>query len=629
MFCNDLTPQPATLTLIPRTSLCVPYQAGGIAYHSPLIYGAADSFRTSIEGMVQRNELSFYSDSDDRKDTGGSNVTVVSCLTGSVMDPALFRTSSYWADQMKGTVRFRDGLLCVRNTDVAAVPVLVEIGKGEVLLNLVRNGPGGCDCVPLMPPASAFGTFGAAVAELSALTGLRACTKKRPRGGRWSPNYRPVCIPWRVINGCTAFNVNTDKTDGISINEVQSAVLESVYSVLPNTAYVHDQGIGLLDTPLAGLGVDSLGGMAMRGLLLSKFGISAVDQQNDGEGMEEIPGNLLVTLPTARAISEWFSAYLVRRRENKKIEGGEGKRALDSLNVGSEPNALNILMSHTNQALSVPAGGEATVTASCMQQGMLFHGLMQEGQSSSGHVDTISIEPLLSGLPGGSRAFVETFVWRVKCSTDSTENNRNRDSPKLDVARFRAAWLKLLHAHPTLRTSYDPDATPRPTMTVWSLDQLNMLHPSEDGKEDWFQVVNMRGGGHGSADQEKFLQEIVQSCRFQGFDVRKPLLLRVKVVNLLDSQRVILTAHHCLFDGWSMKLMMRDLSQYYQQKEGIPSAVSSSYVRYALHEQALLGAETGWWASRRARLQRYWQDLIGDVLEAPRFLRPTSRCMNS
>ncbi|MER7376217.1 non-ribosomal peptide synthetase [Streptomyces lanatus] len=113
----------------------------------------------------------------------------------------------------------------------------------------------------------------------------------------------------------------------------------------------------------------------------------------------------------------------------------------------------------------------------------------------------------------------------------------------VDAERMRAAGQALLDRHAALRTAYVPNA-------AGDLVQLVV-----DGVE-----LPWRERTVAADSFERFLTE----DRTEPFDPATPPLLRLTLVHIADAHtRLVLTAHHVLFDGWSEPLLLHDLIRLY------------------------------------------------------------------
>ncbi|MFD6157260.1 amino acid adenylation domain-containing protein [Nocardia sp. NPDC060256] len=121
---------------------------------------------------------------------------------------------------------------------------------------------------------------------------------------------------------------------------------------------------------------------------------------------------------------------------------------------------------------------------------------------------------------------------------------------QLDAERMRAAGQALLDRYANLRTAFVPDA---------SGDWVQLVI---DGVTLPWQEQDLRALPADRRD-EVFEQFLAADHR-QHFDPVAPPLLRLALVRLADDRsELVLTAHHILFDGWSIPLLMQDLLRLY------------------------------------------------------------------
>ncbi|MFB9534358.1 type I polyketide synthase [Nonomuraea roseola] len=102
------------------------------AFHSTLLQPAREKLAAVLEGVTRRPPA----------------IAIVSNLTGRQLTADQATSTSYWADQLVGTVRFADG---VRHCLEQEVSAFVELGPGQTLGGLVRQnltgGTGGAAAV--------------------------------------------------------------------------------------------------------------------------------------------------------------------------------------------------------------------------------------------------------------------------------------------------------------------------------------------------------------------------------------------------------------------------------------------------------------------------------------------------
>jgi amino acid adenylation domain-containing protein/non-ribosomal peptide synthase protein (TIGR01720 family) len=123
-------------------------------------------------------------------------------------------------------------------------------------------------------------------------------------------------------------------------------------------------------------------------------------------------------------------------------------------------------------------------------------------------------------------------------------------SGPVDSARMRAAAQGLLDQHASLRAAFVPNA-------VGGLVQLVV-----DGVVLPWQDVDL--SGLGEAERDAAFELMLAEDRSIHFDPATPPLLRMSLVVMgANRSELVLTAHHVLFDGWSIAVMMQDLLRLY------------------------------------------------------------------
>ena len=110
--------------------------------------------------------------------------------------------------------------------------------------------------------------------------------------------------------------------------------------------------------------------------------------------------------------------------------------------------------------------------------------------------------------------------------------------------------------------------------------------------------------------QQEHLAELAQRLARDGFDLTKGPLLRTQLVKLRPDEHVLLmNVHHIAFDGWSMSVLVSDLSALYAaRKDGGPARLDPLPVQFAdyaaWHRRALENGQFG------AAID-YWQKQLG------------------
>jgi amino acid adenylation domain-containing protein/non-ribosomal peptide synthase protein (TIGR01720 family) len=210
-----------------------------------------------------------------------------------------------------------------------------------------------------------------------------------------------------------------------------------------------------------------------------------------------------------------------------------------------------------------------------MQQGMLFHSLLEREPLAPSRASSL----LQGGGVYATSSAAGTVVSRASALLQLEENDICRselarddglsiaedvaNTPAshyinqiqvgisgLDVERFRAAWQAAVDSHDILRTGFIADA---------ALEQsLQVVHRH---LEVPFSVLDWRQ----RADQHAALIELARHEREQGFDLSRPPLLRLLLVQMADDRHLLIyTGHHILMDGWSNSQLLGEVLQRYQ-----------------------------------------------------------------
>ncbi|MEB0223174.1 non-ribosomal peptide synthase/polyketide synthase [Pseudomonas sp. 10S4] len=147
-----------------------------------------------------------------------------------------------------------------------------------------------------------------------------------------------------------------------------------------------------------------------------------------------------------------------------------------------------------------------------MQQGMLFHTLLEQG-------------------------------------TGDYINQMRLDVDGVDPQRFRDAWQAALDAHDILRTGF-----------FWQGDLEQPIQVVHRNIEVPFSVLDWRN----QLDLDAALQTLADEERAQGLDLTQaPLLRLVLVQTAADRHHLIYTNHHILMDGWSSAQLLGEVLQHY------------------------------------------------------------------
>jgi amino acid adenylation domain-containing protein len=182
----------------------------------------------------------------------------------------------------------------------------------------------------------------------------------------------------------------------------------------------------------------------------------------------------------------------------------------------------------------------------------------------------------------------------------------------LDRNAFEKAWFQLIQRHESLRTTFITiDGEPR-----------QKIHDKID-----FHLNDLTA----QIQAETVAQQQAYKEALKPFDLEKGPLLRVSLLKLSEKHHVMLiTLHHIIADGWSINVIMREFTQFYEafhQKKVISlPPLRIQYRDYAHWQNQLLESDS------LAPHRDYWhKQLAGDipVLNLPTdFPRPSLQTFN-
>ncbi|MER5779990.1 amino acid adenylation domain-containing protein, partial [Streptomyces sp. NPDC002039] len=174
-------------------------------------------------------------------------------------------------------------------------------------------------------------------------------------------------------------------------------------------------------------------------------------------------------------------------------------------------------------------------------------------------------------------------------------------SGPVDPDRMRRAGQALLDRHPNLRTAFVPGP---------SGDRVQLV---VDGVRLPWHHHDLRHAGEEERAAE--LARVLREDQDDHFDPVRPPLLRMTLLTTgADRAELVLTAHHVLFDGWSVPLLMRDLMALYACA-GDPTALPR--VRGYRDFLTWLAAQD------RDAASRAWAEEL-DGVDEPTLLAPTA-----
>ncbi|MGH3813456.1 MAG: amino acid adenylation domain-containing protein, partial [Pseudonocardiaceae bacterium] len=165
----------------------------------------------------------------------------------------------------------------------------------------------------------------------------------------------------------------------------------------------------------------------------------------------------------------------------------------------------------------------------------------------------------------------------------------------LDTDALSRAVTALVARHESLRTTFD------------SVDGqgVQVVHPPHDVR---IPVLDLTGVPERDRDDD--LQSVLAEESLRPFDLSQGPLLRARLIRLADHDHVLtMTLHHIVTDGWSMGVLVEDLSAAYAAALHSPTvdlpALPLQYADFAAWQrdrlpEAVLGEQLGYWKRQLA-----------------------------
>ncbi|HEV2765033.1 MAG TPA: condensation domain-containing protein, partial [Pyrinomonadaceae bacterium] len=180
-------------------------------------------------------------------------------------------------------------------------------------------------------------------------------------------------------------------------------------------------------------------------------------------------------------------------------------------------------------------------------------------------------------------------------------------SGRLDVGVLERTLGEIVARHESLRTVF-ASVEGRPVQVIQPPRPVRI--PLEDLRD--------RLPSEREAEVARFTYEVAR----EPFDLSRGPLMRVRLLRLAEDEHVVLlTMHHIVSDGWSMGVMVREISALYRAfAEGRPSPLPPLVIQYAdfaVWQREWLRGET------LERELDYWRTQLGGELPASEL--PTDR----
>ncbi|WP_113698685.1 amino acid adenylation domain-containing protein, partial [Nonomuraea lactucae] len=123
----------------------------------------------------------------------------------------------------------------------------------------------------------------------------------------------------------------------------------------------------------------------------------------------------------------------------------------------------------------------------------------------------------------------------------------------VDTESLRRAWDVVVRRHPALRTGFVWEGVAKP---------LQVVHGDV---EIPFEVLDWSDGQVDDRSQRARLDELLRHERERGFDLAAPPLMRLSLIDRGgDRHWLVWTFHHICADGWSVPVVVGEVSQVYE-----------------------------------------------------------------
>src|SRR4051812_9215002 len=120
----------------------------------------------------------------------------------------------------------------------------------------------------------------------------------------------------------------------------------------------------------------------------------------------------------------------------------------------------------------------------------------------------------------------------------------------LDASRLRVSWEALLSRHAALRAAFRRRKSGESVQVI-----------AREAELPW-READLSGLAETDASAEA--EQLAARERDRRFDPSTAPLLRLLLIRLgADRHRLVVTSHHLLMDGWSMPVLLNELSEVY------------------------------------------------------------------
>ncbi|WP_415914729.1 non-ribosomal peptide synthetase [Rhodopseudomonas palustris] len=152
----------------------------------------------------------------------------------------------------------------------------------------------------------------------------------------------------------------------------------------------------------------------------------------------------------------------------------------------------------------------------------------------------------------------------------------------LDAVGFSAAWAAVVTRHAALRSGFHWELKGAPTQMVLAAPAFEVQRIDWTAQDDW----------------RSALDALLEDDRAHPFDVRRPPLMRVRLLTLAPNRHLLVwTRHHLTVDGWSLGDILDEVLALYRGESLPPAVCFRRYVE--------------WWQGRDVTAaNRHWSAVL-------------------
>ncbi|ORB30304.1 non-ribosomal peptide synthase/polyketide synthase [Mycolicibacterium parafortuitum] len=171
---------------------------------------------------------------------------------------------------------------------------------------------------------------------------------------------------------------------------------------------------------------------------------------------------------------------------------------------------------------------------------------------------TESIEDIWAMSPLQKGVYYQSALGDAATATYLAQNTFDLDR-RVNIAALQHAFTSMLRRHPQLRAGFRTVEHVEDTPPAGATDLVQVVITDPPSA---ITVVDLADGSHRDPSAEA--ARIARTDRSTPFEVATPPLLRLTVIRLPGCRdRILLTYHFLLFDGWSRELFLRELFSLY------------------------------------------------------------------